>query len=275
MTAHIRTFLNVRAAGNLTLASVCVLTAACGTGPQNPTAPSPNQARGDQAIAPAKVEICHRTEGTNAFVLLSVAQPAVEAHQAHGDGLVGAAIPGMPGMNFGADCAPVASAPMLDQSNITFLSFGGDGAPGSAVNPTQSVAQTFTVGLTGVLATIDLGIYRDPAANTGDVTLDIVPAGALPAYDLSSSLFTTTIPIGSIPLLTTNLTSVDVSAAQLSVNAGDQLAIVLRRQSGPSWVVWQDSALEYSKGSFFTWHPGWTTWMPVTGDHRFQTWVIP
>jgi hypothetical protein len=270
-----RSALSARSAGAALLASAVLLTLACSGDPANPAAPSPAIISGDQAVMQPKVDICHRTEGANPWIPLSLVEAAVAAHLAHGDGLVGSAVPGMAGMKFGADCSLVALAPILDQSNITYLSFGGDGAPGSAVSPSQAVAQTLTVGISGVLAKIDLGLYRYPDATTGDVTLDIMPAGVFPAYNLSSSLFTTTIAISSIPLLTTDLTSIDVSAGNISVKSDDQLAIVLRRPSGPSWVIWQDSNSPYAGGSSFTWHPGWTAWHPVGGDYRFQTWVLP
>lgn len=291
MTQMIESVRRARLASALLLACVTLAAVACGGAPGSPAAPSTNPSiapsqtfsattplTGAQAVAGTKVDICHRTSGDNAFIALSVAPTAVEAHLAHGDGLVGSPVPGVPGMKFAADCSFLAVVAVVDQSNITYLSFGGDGAPGSAVNPTQSVAQTFTVGLSGLLSRIDLGLYRDAAALTGDVTVDILPASVLPAYEFGSSLFTMTIPIASIPLLTTNLTTIDLSAANLAVNAGQQLAIVLRRPAGAGWVIWQDSnpAVPYDAGGSFTWHPaGWPAWIPVGGDHRFQTWVLP
>ena len=174
--------------------------------------------------------------------------------------------------------SPAFATPILDQSNITFLTFGGEGAPGSAVSPSQTVAQTFTVGISGALTQVDLGIYRDVGA-IGDVTLSLLPVSAFPSFDLNASLFSTTIAITSIPLLTTSLTTVDVSAASLGVQAGDQLAIVLSRSVGPGVpsVVWQDShfLFPYEGGETFVAHPPSPVWLPVSGDHRFRTWVDP
>jgi hypothetical protein len=166
---------------------------------------------------------------------------------------------------------------VLDQSNVSFLTFGGNGAPGSFVSPTQSAAQTFTVGVEGLLAQIDIGIYKT-GGTSADIRLDVLPFSVFPTFDLSASLFSAVIPIASIPLLTTALTSVDVSGANLAVRSGDQLAIVLSRSILPSGsqVVWQDSASAYLGGSFFTANPATATqWTSASGDHRFQSWVTP
>jgi hypothetical protein len=276
----------------LPIAATLAMIVSCAGGLDNPAAPtSPGVAAGagtapvsarqghGETRGQTQVDICHRTEGVNDFVLLSVASSAVDAHSRHGDARVGQPVPGRPGMIFGIDCTPLPVGPMLDQSNITYLSFGGDGAPGSAVTPGQSVAQIFTAGISGLLTSVDLGIYREAGA-IGDVTLDILPFSVFPAFDLSPSLFSMTIPLDGIPLLTTTLTSVDVSGANLLVSAGDQLAVVLRRSAGSftsPWVVWQDSdpTSPYPGGGAFVHHPGFAQWLSVSGDYRFQTWVNP
>jgi len=61
-------------------------------------------ARSNGDNANAKTDICHRTGGATQFILISVATPAVEAHLAHGDGRLGEAVPGQPGMRFGPNC---------------------------------------------------------------------------------------------------------------------------------------------------------------------------
>jgi hypothetical protein len=53
----------------------------------------------------SKVTICHSTE-TGAYVQLTVAAPSLPAHQAHGDGLPGDALPGHVA-RFGADCSVI------------------------------------------------------------------------------------------------------------------------------------------------------------------------
>jgi hypothetical protein len=61
----------------------------------------------DKTGSQSKVEVCHRTEGSRGFILISVAESAVESHMAHGDGLIGDPVPGLAGMIFGELCEPV------------------------------------------------------------------------------------------------------------------------------------------------------------------------
>jgi hypothetical protein len=51
----------------------------------------------------AKVQLCHRT-GNGSFHMIEVSVSAEPAHRAHGDGMVGEAVPGSPGRVFTASC---------------------------------------------------------------------------------------------------------------------------------------------------------------------------
>jgi hypothetical protein len=55
--------------------------------------------------------LCHRTGGRKPFVNIVVAETAVPAHLAHGDGRVGERVPGQTGMEFGEDCSLVPAPP--------------------------------------------------------------------------------------------------------------------------------------------------------------------
>lgn len=96
------------------LALLPLLAAACSNG--SPTGPgnintataATTALSGSSAQAP-RVDICHRTQGANEFITLSVAAPAVDAHVAHGDGMPGRTVPGQPGMTFAADCTMTAA----------------------------------------------------------------------------------------------------------------------------------------------------------------------
>ena len=117
-----------------------VATAACGSG-ASPAAPM-NDASSLSAFTAAtansagivgeqgktKSSVCHRTEGTEPFILIAVAPSAVEAHVAHGDGLVGGPVPGTPGMQFDAACQPVTTRRTITVTGLwngtSYLFFG-------------------------------------------------------------------------------------------------------------------------------------------------------
>lgn len=120
-----------------------VTTAACGHGQNSPTAPgSPSSAATASTDvrtpgAPGKVDVCHRAG--DAYVSISVAQPAVPAHLAHGDGLVGQAVPGT-GSLFGPGCVISAAPPVT----ITFGALTVNGVPFTSL-----VESGFEVRVTG------------------------------------------------------------------------------------------------------------------------------
>lgn len=120
------------------LASTTMMVVACGTAVNNPVAPagadvgapgefasgSAGEIRtgaGSTGSSSGKVDICHRTEGTNDFIPITVALPALDAHLAHGDARVGDPVPGQPDMAFGPDCTPVPRGPVV----ITFDGLSG------------------------------------------------------------------------------------------------------------------------------------------------------
>jgi hypothetical protein len=87
---------------------------ACESGVNTPARPSGTPVAGDAsaaALRQPKIDICHRTGRSSEFILISVAEPAVAAHIAHGDGRVGDPVPGQPGMTFDAACLQVPAAP--------------------------------------------------------------------------------------------------------------------------------------------------------------------
>jgi PEP-CTERM motif len=96
-------------------------------------------------------------------------------------------------------------------------------------------AQTFTVGITGQLTGFDVSVNRAPVV-TQPLLYDIrrttrgVPTQADSGANIlvSGSLSALSIPFEQRNYLLPSLTHVDVSGANLSVAAGDVLAIVLR-----------------------------------------------
>lgn len=100
----------------LAVVGTMALAVACDSGVTSPTAPTApsglSPASGSTSASltgkPPVLNICHRTEGTNEFILIRVVEAAVPAHVAHGDGAVGDPVPGLPGMVFDDSCTPIA-----------------------------------------------------------------------------------------------------------------------------------------------------------------------
>ena len=130
MPLHHRTHFTVPV---LLFASALILAVACENGVNSlaPTSASSVPAvTGAYSLSQGKIDICHRTQDGQKFVLVSVAESALDAHMAHGDGRVGDLVPGAPGRRFGPDCSAVMT------STVIYSNFG----PGMAfdTDPTHS-----------------------------------------------------------------------------------------------------------------------------------------
>ena len=269
----------------LLVASTVVAATACGNTVGAPTAPNLTgashaetpltgnaTAAGMTTVTDTKVDICHRTEGVDGFILIGVAQPAVAAHLLHGDGRMGDPVPGQRGMVFGPDCAPTAAQlpPVLDQTfeapPFMRFGFGGDG----------ELSQTFTVGITGILTQVAVQIRRD--AGIQDIVLEIrTTAGGIPVASTGGTLASVVIPNACVPT-DVAFVAVDVSAAQIPVAAGDVLAIALRApgQGGSLSYSWQGSVTNaYAPGADFFRNGVQPSWTPLFGDLGFRTFVAP
>jgi hypothetical protein len=180
--------------------------------------------------------------------------------------------------------------PVLDQSAWGYTHH----RIGNAVSASNTLGQTFTVGIDGSLTRIDLGMYRSTSLTETDVILDVIPAtGGLTRFDMGGSLGSTVIPISDFPVCPEFCASLPSLSVLLSspvrVSAGDSLAIVLRRPDNgtyPHWVVWSliDVIPErpweggkYERGQAYIFAPAFSTthWIPLAMDHRFQTYVDP
>jgi hypothetical protein len=127
---------------------------------------------------------------------------------------------------------------------------------GSAVD--QEAAQTFTVGVTGTLATVSLqlGPFQGPgqpaqpiAPLQVDITRTVSGAPSLSASDVLGTVF---VPFAALseapanPLVLGRIVTVDFSASHVAVTAGQQLAIVLRPYVGSAgsgelvYIAWGD-----------------------------------
>jgi len=127
----------------LLCAAALTTLAACsgGTTPVAPTASSSLPGPLSGASVAGKVEVCHKTEGTNAYVLISVADPALETHIRHGDAQPGQPVPELPGFVFDASCLPVVS-----QGSPTHMGVlaGTDGLSGT-IEITLGTSATATI----------------------------------------------------------------------------------------------------------------------------------
>lgn len=141
----------------------------------------------------------------------------------------------------------------------------------------SQMGQTFTVGIAGTLARIDVLMFRlggafDPA---GDPVLRIYNvASGLPT---GSPIATFTIPKANVPLNAAAMVPFDVSAASLAVAPGNLLAFSISATagSGPYFLLTdQGQSIEYTGGEGVA-KFGSNPWQffNVPQDHGFQTWV--
>lgn len=144
-----------------------------------------------------------------------------------------------------------ASAAVLDQNFATTDDPNHSTGVGIV---TTSLAQTFTVGVTGTLAAVEFRILKF-FGTTGDLTVDIRPlVGGAPDPDAADALGTATVSngdigaFGAVPYAWSTIL-VDFSAANIAVAAGDMLAFVLSSPIGEKFGVQTDYTDAYPGGS--------------------------
>jgi hypothetical protein len=98
-----------------------------------------------------KIRVCHRTEGAVDYMLLTVAEAALAAHLAHGDGVIGDPVPGLPGMVFDDNCLPTPAIRILFDNGS---SSGPQDNYGNTVGQ-QELFEDFTLTETSVITTIN------------------------------------------------------------------------------------------------------------------------
>ena len=129
---------------------------------------------------------------------------------------------------------------VLDQVSDAYTASLGGELGGPSVEYTQSALQTFTVGVGGALATVDLQVQHSFVAPTGDLVLSILgTTGGVP--DFSQNLGSVTLPASSIPpndnFASGPFTSFDVSGLGIAVAPGDVLAFELSYPTTTRWVL--------------------------------------
>lgn len=93
--------MRLKALASLPLA--LVVAASCTADPGDPTIASARFAKN-------AVSVCH-VNGRGSYKLISIADPALSSHIAHGDAVPGAAVPGEPGKKFDAGCGVISAGP--------------------------------------------------------------------------------------------------------------------------------------------------------------------
>jgi hypothetical protein len=125
-----------------------------------------------------------------------------------------------------AGASEVRAGGTLDQSNVV-STFTFDAAPASSV----SRAQTFTVGLSGLLSQVNLEIYKSTGTLVNPTVEILGTTNSTP--DDAKLLFSTVVPLSIVPTFDSPrpgafaMTSVDVSSAGIMVTPGEVLAIGL------------------------------------------------
>jgi hypothetical protein len=174
--------------------------------------------------------------------------------------------------------APAEAAVQLDQYSMpeSGVVAGSGGAGGGGVSETYRLGQTFTVGLDGTLEAIDLGMFRYLDGATSGFTFDLYGDGAAPL--ISGAVSGADIP--AFFLHTTDWSSalrLDLSAARLHVQAGEQLSLMIARDAapavtGPSWLFIVDGRwITYAGGNAIVETGGVAE--PQSEDFAFRTYV--
>lgn len=168
-----------------------------------------------------------------------------------------------------AFAAPCIATPILDQFHEPDLRLGNAAAVGPA-----TFAQTFTVGISGVLSYVEIALSKDASAPEF-LTMEIQTT-ALDGRPSDVVLGTVDIPRSSITL-TTDYIAGDFAGQYVLLGVGDILAIVLRAPSQKYlWATAPDdpSADPYSFGEGYRrWPTGWEC--ADCGDFGFRTYVTP
>jgi len=141
-------------------------------------------------------------------------------------------------------------------------------------------AQTFTVGISGQLVTVDVYIYNQGYPNPADLEFDVRGTiGGVPLENDALTLAAVSIPAAGVPTMV-GWFSVDISAFNVLVNAGDVLAIALRAAGANTDYSWEGQTGDpYPAGRnyFRNSSQGINTWTLVGNgaDLGFRTWVQP
>ena len=162
----------------------------------------------------------------------------------------------------------VASAGTVDQQQTNQSS-------GFGVGSGQSVAQTFTAGITGDLDGVDLALQAI-GSPTAPLTVEIrsVVPGSIGTTALAGAI----IQPESLPTADTAFVAIPF-ATHVPVSAGSSYAIVLYTSATtPNTYAWGDAGSDvYAGGTALLTasSPPNSTWTPAVDDQAFKTYVVP
>jgi hypothetical protein len=169
-----------------------------------------------------------------------------------------------------------SAAPIVDQAHT------GAHDASVAVSTLVSRAQTFTVGIAGILDSVELNLFRGDAS---DLTLELEVRDTAAGLPSTTVLGTATIAISALPINPGSLTPFDLSAFTIQVDVGNVLALVLSTNHphalSPGWAGTLGSS-GYTDGEMHLFAGG--VWVPQaqtgagTGpgfDGHFRTFVEP
>jgi hypothetical protein len=164
-----------------------------------------------------------------------------------------------------------AFAGTLDQQQLS-----SGTPPGRDVDNGESMAQTFTAGLSGGLDQVDLKLSQTPTAVTLPLTVEIrnAPGGSPGGTVLASG----SIPASAAPPSGSPAFVPVVFASPAPVTAGTQYAIVAHNGDIAPTRFWgwaDDGTNPYASGSTFFAQPPSAPWTNVAGtDLAFKTYVV-
>jgi len=156
-----------------------------------------------------------------------------------------------------------AQADILDQDN------SGPIGGGSTVATGFVQAQTFTVGMDGVLSRIAAGIKQGGSA-VEDITLTLLTTdvGGAPDSILTSAVLTP----GDVGTAF-SFVSFDISSANVAVTTGDLLAIQLSSPAANNFPFSQ--RYDWAQGPSYAGGAAYTNGTNGNFDFQFQTYLIP
>jgi hypothetical protein len=138
------------------------------------------------------------------------------------------------------------------------------------ISGTVHHAQTFTVGISGTLDSVDILISQFGTPN--DLLFDIRDtAGGVPLESDATTLAAVSVQPTEVPGSQTWV-SVDVSSFNVAVQAGDVLAIVLRTSGAGGYQWGAEQGNPYPGGAPYFRNPG-PSWTLQTEDSGFRTYV--